>query len=107
MVFAQDEAWSLRHNYIGTEHLLLGLLRENEGIAARVLQCLDITLDSARAEVVGMVGRGEEPERGQIPLAARSTSLERTWSSSPMSVGAELEITNLGISVNRWVHRSS
>ena len=51
VVLAQDEARALRHNYIGTEHLLLGLLREEEGIAARVLGELGVTVDEVRAQV--------------------------------------------------------
>ena len=50
-MLAQDEARALRHNYIGTEHILLGLLREENGLAARVLDALDITAEEARAQV--------------------------------------------------------
>ena len=49
VVLAQDEARALKHNYIGTEHILLGLLREEEGLAARVLESLDITVEEVRA----------------------------------------------------------
>jgi ATP-dependent Clp protease ATP-binding subunit ClpA len=72
VVFAQDEARTLRHNYLGTEHLLLGLLREEEGIAARVLESLDIELDSARTQVGRIVGEGDEVTPGQIPLTPRA-----------------------------------
>ena len=51
VVLAQDEARALKHNYIGTEHILLGLLREEEGLAARVLESLDITVEEVRAQV--------------------------------------------------------
>ena len=51
VVYAQDEALALKHNYIGTEHILLGLLRENEGLAARVLGSLDVTVDEVRTQV--------------------------------------------------------
>jgi ATP-dependent Clp protease ATP-binding subunit ClpA len=68
VVHAQDEARALGHAYIGTEHLLLGLLREEEGLAARVLDSLDITLDEVRAQVGLVVGRGEEVSSGQIPF---------------------------------------
>ena len=57
VVLAQDEARALKHNYIGTEHILLGLLREQEGLAARVLESFDITLEEARAQVARIVGR--------------------------------------------------
>jgi ATP-dependent Clp protease ATP-binding subunit ClpA len=68
VVLAQDEARHLRHNYIGTEHLLLGLLREEEGLAARVLDSLDVTLDGVRAQVARIVGQGDEVTTGQIPF---------------------------------------
>src|SRR5439155_5567612 len=71
-VLAQDEARALKHNYIGTEHLLLGLLREEEGLAARVLESLDITVDEVRAKVIEIVGEGEEVTTGQIPFAPRA-----------------------------------
>jgi ATP-dependent Clp protease ATP-binding subunit ClpC len=72
VVFAQDEARSLKHNYIGTEHLLLGLLREEEGIAARVLASLDVELDNVRAQVGRIVGEGDEVTTGQIPFTPRA-----------------------------------
>jgi ATP-dependent Clp protease ATP-binding subunit ClpC len=71
VVLAQEEARTLEHNYIGTEHLLLGLLREDEGLAARVLESLDITLERVRAQVVRIVGSGEEVPSGQIPFTPR------------------------------------
>jgi ATP-dependent Clp protease ATP-binding subunit ClpC len=73
VVLAQDEARLLRHNYIGTEHLLLGLLREKEGLAARGLESLDITLEEVRAQVERVIGRGDElPATGQIPFTPRA-----------------------------------
>jgi ATP-dependent Clp protease ATP-binding subunit ClpA len=76
VVFAQDEARALRHNYIGTEHLLLGLMREEEAMAARVLESLDISLDEVRAQVARIVGHGDEDEGdetiGQIPFTPRA-----------------------------------
>jgi Clp amino terminal domain, pathogenicity island component len=71
VVLAQDEARAFRHNYIGTEHLLLGLLREGEGLAARVLTALDITLEEVRAEVARIIGSGDEVATGQIPFTPR------------------------------------
>ena len=68
MVLAQDEARALKHNYIGTEHILLGLLREEEGLAARVLESLDITVEEVRAQVARIVGQGDEVTTGQIPF---------------------------------------
>jgi ATP-dependent Clp protease ATP-binding subunit ClpC len=72
VVFAQDEARQLKHNYIGTEHLLLGLLREEEGLAARVLEGFDITLEEVRAQVARIVGQGVEVTSGQIPFTPRA-----------------------------------
>src|SRR5215217_1514802 len=79
VVLAQDEARALKHDYIGTEHILLGLLREQEGVAARVLGSLGITLDGVRAHVVRIVGLGEEVAGRQIPFTPRAkTVLELT-----------------------------
>jgi ATP-dependent Clp protease ATP-binding subunit ClpA len=72
VVLAQDEARHLRHNYIGTEHILLGLLREEEGLAARVLESLDITLEEVRSQVTRVVGEGDEVATGQIPFTPRA-----------------------------------
>jgi ATP-dependent Clp protease ATP-binding subunit ClpA len=68
VVLAQEEALTLKHNYIGTEHILLGLLREEEGLAARVLNSLDITVARVRAQVVRIVDCGDEVRSGQIPF---------------------------------------
>ena len=73
IVLAQEEARRLRHDYIGTEHLLLGLLREQDGIAARVLDSLGITVEEVRAQVVRIVGQGAgDDAAGQIPLTPRA-----------------------------------
>ncbi len=73
VVLAQDEARALKHNYIGTEHLLLGLLREPEGVARMVLESLEISLDRARSKVVEIVGKGDDPvASGQIPFTPRA-----------------------------------
>jgi ATP-dependent Clp protease ATP-binding subunit ClpC len=72
VVLAQDEARALKHNYIGTEHLLLGLLREEEGLAARVLWSLDVTVEEVRAQVARLIGQGDEVTTGQIPFTPRS-----------------------------------
>jgi ATP-dependent Clp protease ATP-binding subunit ClpC len=68
VVLAQEEARILKHNYIGTEHVLLGLLREEEGIGARVLESLGVTLEGVREKVVQIVGPGDELTAGQIPF---------------------------------------
>jgi ATP-dependent Clp protease ATP-binding subunit ClpC len=73
VVLAQDEARALGHNYIGTEHILLGLLREEEGLAARVLESLDVTVEEVRAQVAQIIGPGDEPiVAGQIPFTPRA-----------------------------------
>jgi hypothetical protein len=63
---------TLKHNYIGTEHILLGLLCAEEGVAARALEALGITLERVRAQVVRIVGSGEEVTSGQIPFTPRA-----------------------------------
>jgi ATP-dependent Clp protease ATP-binding subunit ClpC len=68
VVFAQEEARLLKHNYIGTEHILLGLLRVESGVAARALWSLNVTVERVRAQVVRIVGSGEEVTSGQIPF---------------------------------------
>jgi ribosomal protein S18 acetylase RimI-like enzyme len=72
IVLAQEEAGLLDHNYIGTEHLLLGLIAEGEGVGAQALGALGIALPSARAEVEVMVGRGKTMPAGQIPFTPRA-----------------------------------
>ena len=72
VVLAQDEARSLNHNYIGTEHLLLGLITEGEGVAAKALESLDINKDTVRAAVIDIIGEGEKPVEGHIPFTPRA-----------------------------------
>ena len=72
VVLAQEEARALKHNYIGTEHILLGLLREEKGLAARVLETLDVDVDDVRAQVGRIVGQGDEISPGQIPFTPRT-----------------------------------
>jgi ATP-dependent Clp protease ATP-binding subunit ClpC len=72
VVLAQDEARALKHNYIGTEHILLGLLREEEGLAARVLVSIDITVDEVSALVARIVCQGYEVTTGKFPFSPRA-----------------------------------
>jgi ATP-dependent Clp protease ATP-binding subunit ClpC len=72
VVLAQEEARDLRHNYVGTEHLLLGLLREEEGVGAHVLDELGVSLDDVRAQVAEIIGRGDVVTTGQIPFTPRA-----------------------------------
>jgi len=72
VVLAQEEARHLDHNYIGTEHILLGLIHEGEGVAARALTALGISLEAVRSEVVEIVGHGDEAPTGHIPFTPRA-----------------------------------
>jgi ATP-dependent Clp protease ATP-binding subunit ClpA len=89
VVLAQEEARTLKHNYIGTEHILLGLLREEEGLAARVLESLDITVERVRSKVVRIVGSGEEVTAGQIPFTPRAQRILGRADAESLSLGHE------------------
>ena len=72
VVLSQEEARRLGHNVVGTEHILLGLVAEGEGVAARALQSMGISLDKVRAEVEKVIGKGESPPQGQIGFTPRA-----------------------------------
>jgi len=72
VVLSQEEARLLNHNYIGTEHILLGLIAETEGVGARALQSLGVRLDSVRHEVEEIIGQGGSPPSGHIPFTPRA-----------------------------------
>ena len=72
VVLAQEEARLLNHNYIGTEHILLGLLNEGEGIAAKALESLGISLNAVREQVVEIIGQGQQAPTGHIPFTPRA-----------------------------------
>jgi len=72
VVLAQEEARFLNHNYIGTEHILLGLLNEGEGIAAKALESLGISLTGVREQVVEIIGQGQQAPTGHIPFTPRA-----------------------------------
>ncbi len=72
LVLAQEEARRLQYNFVGTEHLLLGLIREGEGVAAKVLLSMGISLDKVRGEVEKVIGRGSTPAEGEIGLTPRA-----------------------------------
>ncbi|NNJ47458.1 MAG: NDP-hexose 4-ketoreductase, partial [Acidimicrobiia bacterium] len=72
VVLAQEEARLLNHNYIGTEHILLGLIHEGEGVAARALETMGIGLDSVRQQVVDIIGQGSQAPSGHIPFTPRA-----------------------------------
>jgi ATP-dependent Clp protease ATP-binding subunit ClpC len=71
VVLAQDEARELGHDWVGTEHLLLGLVREEKGLAARALASLDVTAEAVRPRVVEILGRGEAAATGQLTFTPR------------------------------------
>jgi len=94
IVLAQDESCTLKHNYIGSEHILLGLLREEEGLAARVLDTLDITIEEVRLQVARIVGQGDEVATGEIPFTpgakkALELSLREALSLNHNYIGTE------------------
>jgi ATP-dependent Clp protease ATP-binding subunit ClpA len=94
IVLAQEEARLLSHNYIGTEHLLLGLLADPEGDAARALGSLNITLEAAREQVREIIGEGTEPQSGHIPFTPRAKkvlelSLREALTLRSQSIGSE------------------
>jgi ATP-dependent Clp protease ATP-binding subunit ClpC len=87
VTLAQEEARGLKHNYIGTEHILLGLLREKEGLAARVLASLDVTLEEVRAQVARIVGQGDEVTTGQVPFSPRAKKVLELSLREALSLG--------------------
>ncbi|PMC74616.1 ATP-dependent Clp protease ATP-binding subunit [Brachybacterium sp. UMB0905] len=72
VVLAQDEARLLNHNYIGTEHILLGLIHENEGVGAKALEALGVSLDAVREQVRDIIGEGNQTPSGHIPFTPRA-----------------------------------
>ena len=72
VVLAQEEARMLNHNYIGTEHILLGLIHEGEGVAAKALESLGISLDAVRQQVEEIIGQGQQAPSGHIPYTPRA-----------------------------------
>jgi ATP-dependent Clp protease ATP-binding subunit ClpC len=87
VVLAQEEARALGHNSIGTEHLLLGLLRVEEGLAGRVLDSLGVTAEEVRVQVAGIAGRGDEVTAGQIPFTPRAKKVLELALREALSLG--------------------
>ena len=87
IVFAQDEARALKHGHIDTEHLLLGLLREEDGVACRVLESLYITVEEVRAQVARIVGQGDTLIGGQIPFTPRAKKVLELSLREALSLG--------------------
>jgi ATP-dependent Clp protease ATP-binding subunit ClpC len=75
VVLAQEEARLLNHNYIGTEHLLLGLIHEGEGVAAKALESLGISLEAVRQQIEEIIGQGQQAPSGHIPFTPRSKTV--------------------------------
>lgn len=75
VVIAQEEARRLNHNYIGTEHLLLGLVRTEQGLAARALTAMAVSLDDVRSGVEQIIGRGQDPVAAHIPFTPRAKNV--------------------------------
>ena len=81
--YSIEEARNLNHNYVGTEHLLLGLLREQEGVAAQVLMNLGLKLEEVREEVLNLLGHGMEAERRRTAAAAAAAANDSRARASP------------------------
>jgi ATP-dependent Clp protease ATP-binding subunit ClpC len=87
VVLAQEEARRLNHNYIGTEHILLGLIREGEGVAARALESLGISLEVVRQQVEEIIGPGEQPLSGHYPFTPRVNKVLELASREALQLG--------------------
>ncbi|CAN5218846.1 hypothetical protein BH20ACT24_BH20ACT24_20300 [soil metagenome] len=87
IVLAQEESRLLRHNYIGTEHILLGLVREGEGVAAQVLTRLQVSLDGVRREVCQIIGEGKQAPTGHIPFTPRAKKVLELSLREALSLG--------------------
>jgi len=89
VVLAQEEARMLDHNYIGTEHILLGLIHEGEGVAAKALTALGIRLNAMRQAVEDIIGRGAQTPSGHIPFTPRSKMVLELSLREALSLGSE------------------
>ncbi|MEP0845492.1 MAG: NDP-hexose 4-ketoreductase, partial [Phycisphaerae bacterium] len=93
--YAIEEARNLNHNYVGTEHLLLGLLREQDGVAAQVLQNLGLKLEDVREEVLNLLGAGVEPEDPAAAAAASGETKKSGKSKTPALDSFGRDLTEL------------
>jgi ATP-dependent Clp protease ATP-binding subunit ClpC len=87
VVLAQEEARALKHNYIGTEHILLGVLREEEGLGCRALESYDFTVEQVRDFVAKNIGVGDEAHDGQIPFTPRGKKVFELALREALSLG--------------------
>ncbi len=90
VVLAQEESQRLSHNYIGSEHLLLGLLAEQEGVAARALESLNVTLTAAREQVEEIIGPGQQTPHGHIPFTPRAKKSLELALREALTMGSEV-----------------
>jgi ATP-dependent Clp protease ATP-binding subunit ClpC len=90
VVLAQEESQRLSHNYIGTEHLLLGLLAEQDGVAARALESLNVTLTAAREQVEEIIGLGQQKPHGHIPFTPRAKKILELSLREALTMGSEV-----------------
>ena len=87
VVLAQEEARRLNHNYIGTEHILLGLIHEGEGVAAKTLESLGISLKAVRQQVEEIIGPGQQPLSGHYPFTPRVNKVLELASREALQLG--------------------
>jgi len=87
VVLAQEEARMLNHNYLGTEHILLGLIHEGEGVAAKVLESLGISLEAVRQQVEEIIGQGQQAPSGHIPFTPRAKKVLELASREALQLG--------------------
>ena len=87
VVLAQEEARMLNHNYIGTEHILLGLIHEGEGVAAKALESLGISLEAVRQQVEEIIGQGQQAPSGHIPFTPRANTVLELASQEALQLG--------------------
>jgi ATP-dependent Clp protease ATP-binding subunit ClpC len=87
VVLAQEEARMLNHNYIGTEHILLGLIHEGEGVAAKALESLGISLEAVRQQVQDIIGRGQQAPSGHIAFTPRANEVLELASQEGLQLG--------------------
>ncbi|PZG13437.1 Clp protease N-terminal domain-containing protein [Nonomuraea aridisoli] len=89
VVLSQDEARMLNHGSIGAEHVLLGLIREGEGVAAKVLKSLNLSLEDVRRQVEESLGRGQAPTSGHLPFASSATEVLQTANQESLRRGLD------------------
>jgi ATP-dependent Clp protease ATP-binding subunit ClpC len=90
IVLAQEESQRLSHNYIGTEHLMLGLLAERDGVAARALESLNVTLTAAREQVEEIIGLGDQKPHGHIPFTPRAKKILELSLREALTTGSQV-----------------